>query len=452
MFQEPRASSEAKTTKSSNEGLGALLCSKDPKGQNDFKVKDNFVQNDFKVKDNKVVLKFLEPYDKYLFEGIIKPEDLFRPEETFSPNSEGTEGLNTSKTIVLYVLNTLDRSFDFENFTFFNSISNKTLDSLESSEVPSEERNFVLLLAPQNPEIFDKVVELFYNKVKDLKVSPNTVTIFNSCSFLGNFKTSTLSQTPLDNHFSIDFALSVSAIELFKNFRALGMERTLKQAKTLSIPETLKSLKDLNLLTPKISAQTLQSFQNEPEISRLKNFFNSDHHEDYKKRLIPLIPYVPYRLRDTIETFHLRNISLKDCEELLSSSLSLQITSRFSNEIYGKNLHSTIFPVLFAIPWTHIYIEKEDIVSKETLETLEILYNNINEIYAQKIYKTYIKSLKLNPAYSLIREIKFTQEKLDSMFSDSYKSKILKFLDKNTPAIILGIPEKSITNENSLTI
>ncbi len=429
MFQEPRASDEAKTTKSS---------------------KDNKVQ-----KDSKVVLKFLEPYDKYLFEGIIKPEDLFKPEEYFRPNSEGTEGLDVSETIVLYILNTLDRSFDFENFTFFNSIGNKEQLPIEQTTKSSKERNFVLLLAPQNPEIFDKVVELFYNKVKDLKVPPSNVTIFNSCSFLGNFKTTLSSEAPENNHFSIDFALSVSAIELFKNFRALGIDKVLQQAKTLSIPESLKSLKDLNLLTPKISAQTLQNFQSEPEISRLKNFFNSDHHEDYKKRLIPLIPYVPYRLRDIIETFHLKTFRLEksqSCEELLSSSLSLQITSRFSNEIYGKNLHSTIFPVLFAIPWTHIYIEKEDIVSLETLETLESLYNNINEIYAQKIYKTYIKSLKPNPAYSLIREIKFTQETLKPEFSDSYKSKILKFLDKNTPAIILGIPEKSITNEDSLTL
>ena len=212
----------------------------------------------------------------------------------------------------------------------------------------------------------------------------------------------------------------------------------------------LKTCKDLYLQAPFVN---LESYKRPEEISRLKTFFISDHHEDYIRRLIPLIPFVPYRLKDKIETFHLKILETFSSGLPTTSfkPLSLQISSRFIKEIFHFKRHDDIFPYLFSISWTHIYIQAEEL-EDDYVNMLEKCYNTINEIYTQKIYKTYIKVLKLNPSYSLNREVFRTSGSKLEEFSETYKSKVIKFLEENTPAIILGIPKKSIESEFSLIL
>jgi hypothetical protein len=553
---------------------------------------------------NKVLLKFLEPYDKYLFEGVIKPQDLFRsfrPEDPVLPEPLGPKALeHIGNNITLYVLNTLDSSVFFKSleegtFTFFNSIVSSGNKETRSFSGPKESKDtsgfsgpkeskdtsgfsgpkeskdtsgfsgpkgskdtsgfsgpkgskdtsgfsgpkesegfsgsnaskgsketFILLLAPQNPKVFDKLVELFYNKVKEqtawtLEVWPDRtfgskllslepkqssipVYVFNSSCIACNELYKTLQEEFQDfpKHFAIDFSLSLSAIELFKKLRDLPQEPSVLSSYGFKIPNPagLKACKDLYLQAPFVN---LESYKNPEEISRLKTFFKtegSSHHEDYIQRLVPLIPFVPYRLKDKIETFHLKTL---EKDNILSDSLhlSLQISSRFIKEIFHFKRHDDIFPYLFSIPWTHIYIGIEkssdsksifdgpggpktskDLdtsclsgsnasksikdgpggpkTSKELeddyVNILENCYNTINEIYTKKIYKTYIKDLKLNSSYSLSREVLDTKGSKFEEFNETYKSKVIKFLEETAPAIILGIPESFSQIDRTLVL
>jgi hypothetical protein len=184
----------------------------------------------------------------------------------------------------------------------------------------------------------------------------------------------------------------------------------------------------------------LNSCEAEIQRLRLRNFFTSDHHEDYVKRLIPLIPFVPYRINDKIEKFHL-NFSIQGPS---STDLNLCLSERF---VKGKIPFDSISPNLFSIPWTHIYIK----IIEDT-EILSYLYNFISEIYTQKKYKTYIQNLKLNPSYSLIRDYLEVSAFKIPEFSETYKSKCIKFLGENPPAIILGFPENSQESKNTLIL
>lgn len=94
-----------------------------------------------------------------------------------------------------------------------------------------------------------------------------------------------------------------------------------------------------------------------------------------------------------------------------------------------------------------LWTSKEQFIS-----SLENCYNSINEIYTKKIYKTYIKDLKLNSSYSLSREVLDTKGSKFEEFNETYKSKVIKFLEETSPAIILGIPESFSQSDRTLVL
>ena len=98
---------------------------------------------------------------------------------------------------------------------------------------------------------------------------------------------------------------------------------------------------------------------------------------------------------------------------------------------------------LFSIPWTHIYLDDSKIES----EKLQEIYTLISQIYQENKFKTYIRALKLNQSYSLLRDLKqsFCPE-TPSYFQETYKEKISKFLSENNPALSIGVPENFSSN------
>jgi len=465
----------------------------------------------------KVLLRFNEAYDKYLFEGIIDHKDLFRREAVrifqgpggskdlfkegqspwkrsslgpgnplftgvVSPPSMNDELTNyevETSRVNIYVLNTLDSleglcpSWNLQSkessFKFFDSIKGP-----EEGQSLFEE-HYILLLAPQNPEIFNKIVEIFYNKVSGSSIPSNasgSVIVYNT-SFLAwkNLsKNSHIFPGPELKHFQIDMSLALSAIELF-NRKNLNLEVVEKdnylqgywnqypQTYDLQIPtpKPLEHLKGLKIFKPgirnigDIGNLFLSRKDHKSEgFNRLYKFFTSDHHEDYKKRLIPLIPFVNYRILDSLETFHLKLVPFLYKKGTDSSSLSkieeskskICLVIKLENlklnflvseiEKFIKLNNSLLISNLFSIPWTHIYLNNEDSKSSVLETPLEFLYNFISEIYAQKKYKTFIKNLKRNPDYSLLWE----DDDVD--FSESYKQKTIKNIEENPPALILS--------------
>jgi hypothetical protein len=110
-----------------------------------------FLNQRFKKEKMKVLTRFQSPYDKYLFEGIINPEDYYSFVGTWSGSALNNQILDPetfqvqAKTIVsLYVLNTLDHNIKIEPDNpdniltkFFSSIqTSKDAGVLTSSEPP----------------------------------------------------------------------------------------------------------------------------------------------------------------------------------------------------------------------------------------------------------------------------------------------------------------------------
>lgn len=466
----------------------------------------------------KVLLRFNEAYDKYLFEGVIDPKDLFKSEASCggavspggplftgvvsppSMNEELSERLGSVASndfvagdyvskVNIYVLNTLDSSDHLGSeessglFTFFNSITEplKKVPSSHEDRIKdfSLKETYILLLAPQNPEIFNSVVEKFYNKVSGTEGFNGSVIVYNtSClvwkQYLKNLSSSNSDSRPelerfsksFPKHFQIDMSLTLSTIELFNRKHLNSIDSNNNNSLILpcdlpiSIPKKLQHLKGLKIFKPGFSGRKFSNSSNDDvvELSRLYNFFTSDHHEDYRKRLIPLIPFVNYRINDSLETFHLKLVPLykgsKPQTTLVIKLEKLKVNFLVSEiEKFTKLNNSLLISNLFSIPWTHIYLNIEDSTELEKLKpsvpetpmeksSLEFLYNFISEIYAQKHFKTFIKNLKRNPDYSLLWE----DDDID--FSESYKQKTIEFLEENPPALILKSSEEACESES----
>ena len=151
----------------------------------------------------RVLTRFQSAYDKYLFEGIIKPEDYFGINNS-TPNLSSTNTSNTSFTgtniggtggvwsgtvlnnkivdshveeaiVSLYVLNTLDHNTKIEPDNpdniltrFFSSMKTTNEDSGDQSSKTLISKN-MLLISIQNTKVLNDVVAYFTSLEKSIR-------------------------------------------------------------------------------------------------------------------------------------------------------------------------------------------------------------------------------------------------------------------------------------------
>lgn len=416
----------------------------------------------------RVVTKFQSPYDKYLFEGIINPEDYYSFVGTCENNVIKNEILEDNSMVCLYVLNTLDHNVKVEPHNpdniitkFFSGIKRSFFSEDPKTEIlqnlePKILKN-ILLISIQPLNLLHNVIEYFISLEKSLR--PNEEVMIYTISSLTLYKELSSSVFPRESlhkehgpsektelreicssygkHTFIDLSLALTAIELFKrrklvdiyrdkitgnnNLKGIGIDLLNHHDKVINtkydgnidfLTKTRISLHH-KLYVPKISSKTI-NLKLIAEFLDTKN--KSDEcrigKESYFKRLVPLIPKFNYRIYDKLETFviknfkNLYNVLIINTSELRSKDAGVSGTK---SSISFKNLL-----YISVLKWNLIFItfDPENSLAKkdeneDSSQNAEYIYTQLSEIYNNKTFNDSRNELrKLNPDYSLLRDEK----------------------------------------------
>jgi len=406
----------------------------------------------------KVLTRFQSSYDKYLFEGIINPEDYYSFVGTWSGTALNgniqNEVSKDSDIVSLYVLNTLDHNIKIEPQNPDNILT-KFFSSMKTSPVLKN----LLLISIQHPRVLNDVIEYFSSLEKvhrpDKPIVVYTISSLTLFSQLNDQIKNIIEY--YGKHTYIDLSLALTAIELFKRRKLADIYGSeLKEFKGIGYDL-------LNHTDKKIHIQASPKIIYVPKIkiddNVLKNISdfldkNSKSEECFAKRLVPLTPKFNYRLYDKLETFYRRPTSIyKSLEaELLGTEVpienkflynvliirtsELKGPSRIGTEGFSSKSPEISFKILLYISifkWNLIFFENiEPSVPEvsECYEQLTSLYNDrtfgsgtegskSSEAKLLKMSKTELK--KLNPDYSLLRtekEIKDFENNMKTIFPD----------------------------------
>jgi len=377
----------------------------------------------------KVLTRFQSPYDKYLFEGIINPEDYY---SFVGTSLNGQITYSSSETIVsLYVLNTLDHTIKIEPENPENIITKFFSSILTSSkpEVTDTSGTFgfksvknLLLISVQHPKVLNDVVAYFSSLEKSIR--PNEPVIVYTISSLTLFSQindqlkNTIEQ--YGKHTYIDISLALTAIELFKRRKLVDIYGSeLKELKGIGYDllnhtdkkVIIDSLQDTRVLyIPKIKID-------DNVLKNISEFLDMGTNESYCKRLVPLIPKFNYRYYDKLETFY--RASLQELKVPYRAYVYKVLIIR-NSEL--KVLSFKILLYISIFKWNLIFFESD--VSESNQQHISNCYEQLNSIYNDKsvnikMSKTELK--KLNPDYSLLRrekEIKDFENAVKTIFPE----------------------------------
>ena len=343
----------------------------------------------------RVILRFQNPYDKYLFEGIIDPSDYYY----FTGSN--VEEIKELETISLYVLNTIDKHEDIELL----------LDKFFASMTTSPVKKNLLLLSPQSTVHYDKIIMKFSNIEKTLRPSEEVVIYgcnsTHTYNFLKLYKHNDLIDTinSYSKHLYIDLNLAMTAIELF-NRRKICTNYDLykisdKKVKSLIFPFLPHALFLKNL----------------PNIQKILN--RDDDPQNYNNRIINYIPKYTFRIRDIIESFMVYNHD-KPCILILENVVDIK---------YNIDL-------LKHINFMTIYINNE-------IPDCETYYNSVCENFTSE---NVTKPVKLNSDYvNLYEENEYNNVKNITIHHDCFKNIIVDSLDSiNKFVVNLDLKETKV--------
>jgi len=339
----------------------------------------------------KVITRFQSLYDKYLFEGIINPEDLNGNSLSFVGTSLNNQILNED-IVSLYVLNTLDHNIKIEPDNPDNILT-KFFSSIQTSTVQKN----LLLISVQHPKVLNDVIEYFSSLEKihrpDESVIIYTISSLTLFSQLNDQIKNIIKY--YGKHTYIDITLALTAIELFKRrklsniynseLKGIGLDLLNHNDKKIKIQVSgdieAKNDNIFKIFIPKIKI-------NDDVLKNISEFLDKETNgslkseECFAKRLIPLIPKFNYRIYDKLETFALNNVS-KSYNVLIINTLNLS----FKNLLY-----------ISILKWNLIFIT----LNPES--NVEYVYEKLSELYNSKSFDISKNELKkLNPDYSLLR-------------------------------------------------
>jgi hypothetical protein len=363
----------------------------------------------------RILTRFQNSYDKYLFEGIVNPEDYYGFIGTSdvwtgcvvnnSRKENSNDVLNENSIISLYVLNTLDHNFKVEPENPENIVT-KFFSSMKKTSSVSEESSVknlknILLISIQPLNVLHNIIDYFISLEKEIR--PDTdVTIYtiSSLTLYNELEKNEHSQlkkliNSYGKHTFIDLSLAITAIEIFKRRKLINIYKK-EFLNEVSETNSLKGI-DINLINhhdkivntkynhklyiPKISKNTI-NLKNISEFLDKGTNGSLKSEECFEKRLTPLIPKFNYRIYDKLETFALNNIS-KSYNILIINTLNLS----FKNLLY-----------ISILKWNLIFI------TLNTESNVEYVYENLSQIYNSKSFDISKNELrKLNPDYSLLR-------------------------------------------------
>lgn len=408
----------------------------------------------------RVITRFQNPYDKYLFEGIIKPEDYYG---TFTGMSLNNNIIKTEqgfgcdeeeiKTVSLYVLNTLDHNIKVEPDNPDNIIT-RFFSSMEPNR-NSVLKN-ILLISVQHIKLLHEIIDYFTSLEKAHR--PNENVMIYTISSLDLFNTVSSESGVFDiinnygKHTFIDLSLALTAIELFKRRKldniynskdskvsgGIGLDllnHNDKKIKLRDKDKDVSSLSSFYIYVPKFKITekciaSIYEFLN-PEITVLNKS-----EESYVKRLVPMTPIFNYRLYDKLETFYIKSLKKFLSQETLK--LNVPETKTLYNILILKSSSTSSLSISFKIllyisifKWNLIFLETEN------PEENESLYNQLSNIYNDKdasinISRNELK--KLNPDYSLLRteeEVKFWDKNCHLIFQENNE------VSKSIPHILI---------------
>jgi hypothetical protein len=420
----------------------------------------------------KVLLRFQSPYDKYLFEGIITPEDYYGVsglQTTLKPetpekwvgsvlNNKIIENSNIEEVIALYILNTLDHNIKIEPDNPDNILT-KFFKSMQETLSNRVIKN-VLLISIQHPKVLNNIIEYFTSLEKKLRPHEDVI-VYTISSYLLKNALETFESEPeptegsnsnlydlinsYGKHTFIDLSLSLTAIELFKRRKLINIYGPeIKELKGIGTNLLNHFDKKINtgsnvVYVPKVKVNTIM-FKNIHEFLTLGTEGSKGSKEGFNKRLLPLIPKFNYRIYDKLETFYIK--SFRDSGAKLGTSFlekNLSFDSLYNiliikNETLQIKLSFKILLYISLFKWNLIFIQNDEVEEKSfdhTKDVVSDLFEQLSQIYNDKSFETSRNELrKLNSDYSLLR--KDEEYKYVNSFENSERSSKIK-----TPHIIV---------------